>query len=231
MGLLGNAALILDEDGVWNIYKKDYDADLDADILEWGGEKHKITQLGKGGQGAFLGGTLSIGYRRLGAYVDPIAAEAASQVAEDMTVLRPLYGVEDEEPEEVAASTDGGPEYGSEDDVGAIVKRDGKKYKRVRVESFDDIREDDVVELPESKVGVRMGEVLNLAPFQFDSKKLVDAERRGYLYAKEDSGLPSYGLVIGVLLLGVAVGAGVVALTSGGGSEGGLISMSLVPPF
>jgi len=231
MRLLGNAALVLDEDGVWNIYQKDYDADLNADILEWGGEKHKVSQLGKGGQGAFMGGSLSVGYRRLGAYVDPIAAEAASQVAEDMTVLRPLYGTEDEEPEEVA-TTDGGPMYGSEDDVGAIVERDGKKYERVRVGSFDDIREDDVVELPENRVGVRMGEVLELAPFQYDPKALVDAERRGYLYAKEDSGLPSYGLVIGTLLVGVAVGAGVVALTSGGGGDGGgLISMSLAPLF
>lgn len=83
---------------------------------------------------------------------------------------------------------------------------------------------DTEVQIPETVAGIRLADVLEFAPHRYDPEDLVKAEQRGYHYALEESAGPSYALVIGVLLLGLFIGAGMVHLTGGGGGNGGSVS-------
>ena len=96
-------------------------------------------------------------------------------------------------------------------------------------DNVDDVLSDggrnEHLEMPETVAGVRLSDVLDSCPHKYDPEDLVKAEQRGILYALEETGMPSYMMIIGVLLLGLVVGALTVHLTGSGGGGGSVIPL------
>ncbi|THE64513.1 hypothetical protein D8Y22_12785 [Salinadaptatus halalkaliphilus] len=85
--------------------------------------------------------------------------------------------------------------------------------------TIDDADPETELEVPLETAGVKLGNVMKAAPHKYDPEDLVKAEQRGYLFAKEESSMPSYALIIGTLMLGLLAGALLVYFTTG--SDGG----------
>ncbi|MEY7850900.1 hypothetical protein AB7C87_17070 [Natrarchaeobius sp. A-rgal3] len=94
--------------------------------------------------------------------------------------------------------------------------------------TVEDADPDTEVEVPVEAAGVKLGNVMKASPHKYDPEDLVKAEQRGYLFAKEESSMPSYALVIGTLLLGIIVG-GLLVYFSMGSDGGSPVSLMIGP--